>query len=234
MVEEVYPPGPKELTLPARIFEALNFILKKSPPPEEWIHMALDACSERPRLDVIMWLKQSVKFMPLDRAVRCVTRIIALPRSWQFRRMGLEIILEMGVTETDVFEAMDLIEASANTQIITAEQRDDLSKLLWDARDRTSASQTEIARLPQERHEEYFGRLMAGPSRDAYQEIPLFRTHDQTSARQSSIPRYFARDQSASSVALPPLHSESAIDAVRQWSKRRGVSFFGVKHKNKA
>lgn len=234
MVEEVYPPGPKEFALPARIFGALDFILKKSSPPEEWVHMALDACSERPRLDVIRWLKQSVKFTPSDRAVGCVTRIIALPRSWQFRRMGLEIVLEMGVTETDVFQAVDLIEASANTHIITAEQRDDLSKLLWDARDKTSASQAENARLPQTQHEEYFGKLIAGPDRDAYRKIPFSKSHDQTSAQQSSFPRYSAIDQYSSSVALPALHSEPAIDVGRQRSKRRGLSFFSAKNKNRA
>ena len=74
MIEEVYPPGSKEVTLPARVFEALSFILKKSPSPEKWMHMALDACSETPRHDVTTWLKQNVKFDSSDRAVKCVAR----------------------------------------------------------------------------------------------------------------------------------------------------------------
>jgi hypothetical protein len=230
MIEEVFPPGPKEVTLPTRIFQALDFISKKCPPPEEWLHMALDACSERPRSEVITWLKQSVKFVSSDRAVECVTRIIALPRSWQFRLMGLEIVLEMGVTETDVFEAVDLIETSANTQIITAEQKDDLSKVLWDARDRMGASQTEVAPLPQRQHEEFSSNPLFESNRYAYQGIPLLTTHDQTSARQPLFLRDSATDRSALSLSLPA----PTIEVSSQRPKRRGLSFFSAKNKNKA
>jgi hypothetical protein len=79
MVDEFHSARSEEVALPIRIFEALEIIVRKSPPAEVWLHMALDAFSERPRLDVTTWLRQHVRFHSSDRAVKCVTRILALP-----------------------------------------------------------------------------------------------------------------------------------------------------------
>lgn len=130
----------------------------------------------------------------------------------------------MGVTESDVFEAVELIESSGVTQLITRDQKSDLSKALWDARDEANASQPKIVRPPLEQIEDFFG--LAGPNRDVYEGIPFSTRRDRTSVSS-------ATDQTSSSALSSAWHRDSFSRLTRNWSTKATIPFRSQKTKDR-
>jgi hypothetical protein len=129
MVEDVYALAPRNQILPRRVFNVLELLVNNSPPAHTWLFMALDACSDRPLICVTDWLRRRVRFSSAEQAIDCVRSVLALPRSWRFRRASIEILLDMGVTASDVLDAIDPGSVN-NANPISEGQREELTRVV--------------------------------------------------------------------------------------------------------
>jgi hypothetical protein len=140
----------------------------------------------------------------------------------------------MGVTESDIFEAVDLMERPRSTQGITAEQKNELSRVLWDAHDRLNHGEKESIQLSGEQSDMLLSRVPTGPDREANEKIPSSMATNQTSTQQPAILESSMTGRITSSIGSSAAHGGSAAGTRHERSKKAGMPWFSAKTTHKA